>query len=82
MDFFKKVLVNVSLLDVIKQLPGYAKFLKEICTTKKKLKGNETVKVNENVLDVLKKYCPQNTKIQVYLLLLASRGIFQCHMSC
>nr|KAJ0206539.1 hypothetical protein LSAT_V11C500249240 [Lactuca sativa] len=49
MDFFRKVEVNIPLLDAIKQLPQYAKILKELCTSKRKLKGNETVKVSENV---------------------------------
>ena len=37
LDIFKKVEVNVSLLNVIKQIPRYVKFLKEICTFKIKL---------------------------------------------
>ncbi|KAK4394420.1 hypothetical protein Sango_1912800 [Sesamum angolense] len=38
---FSKVEVNIPLLDAIKQIPHYAKFLKELCTRKGKLKGNE-----------------------------------------
>ncbi|XP_023729171.1 uncharacterized protein LOC111876828 [Lactuca sativa] len=45
MDFIRKVEINIPLLDAIKQLPRYAKFLKELCTSKRKLKGNETVKL-------------------------------------
>ncbi|KAL0353738.1 UNVERIFIED_CONTAM: hypothetical protein Sangu_0955100 [Sesamum angustifolium] len=33
--------VNIPLLDAIKQIPRYARFLKELCTSKGKLKGNE-----------------------------------------
>ena len=36
LDTFRKVQVNIPLLDAIKQVPRYAKFLKELCTTKKK----------------------------------------------
>jgi len=39
---FRKVEINISLLDAIKQLP-YVKFLKELCTTKCKFKGNKKV---------------------------------------
>ncbi|KAL0312151.1 UNVERIFIED_CONTAM: Retrovirus-related Pol polyprotein from transposon [Sesamum radiatum] len=46
---FQKVEMNIPLLDAIKQIPRYAKFLKEICTSKDKLKGNERVSMGENV---------------------------------
>jgi hypothetical protein len=39
METFQKVEVNIPLLDAIKQIPKYAKFLKEFCTHKRKLKG-------------------------------------------
>ena len=35
---FKQVKVNIPLLDVIKQVPSYAKFLKDLCTVKRKHK--------------------------------------------
>ena len=43
LEVFKKVELNIPLLDAIKQIPKYAKFLKELCTTKRafKLKGHE-----------------------------------------
>ncbi|KAL0443922.1 UNVERIFIED_CONTAM: hypothetical protein Slati_2114900 [Sesamum latifolium] len=40
-ETFRKVEVNIPLLDAIKQIPSYVKFLKELCTNKGKLKGNE-----------------------------------------
>ena len=43
LDTFWKVEVNISLLDAIRQVPRYAKFLKELCTNKKKLRGDEKV---------------------------------------
>jgi len=46
---FRKVEVNIPLLDAIKQIPKYAKFLKELCTNKRKLKGNERVSLSKNV---------------------------------
>ncbi|XP_023743058.2 uncharacterized protein LOC111891222 [Lactuca sativa] len=62
MAMFRKVEVNIPLLDAIKQVPRYAKFLKELCTSKKKLRGNETVKVSENVSVVLQKRMPPKCK--------------------
>ena len=49
MEIFKKVEVNILLHNVIKQIPRYTKFLKELCTTKRKLRDNEKIKVKENV---------------------------------
>ena len=50
---FKKVEVNIPLIDVIKQIPKYAKFLKELCKSKKKLQGNEILSVEENISAIL-----------------------------
>ncbi|CAN6685904.1 unnamed protein product [Malus baccata var. baccata] len=38
--------VNIPLLDAIKQVPRYAKLLKELCTTRKRMSTKEVVKVN------------------------------------
>ena len=58
LEDFKKVELNLPLLDVIKQIPKYAKFLKELCTTKRafKLKGHETVSMGEVVSAISKEY--------------------------
>ncbi|XP_024966090.1 uncharacterized protein LOC112506314 [Cynara cardunculus var. scolymus] len=53
LDTFRKVQVNIPLLDAIKQVPRYAKFLKELCTNKRKLKGNEKICMSQNVSAVL-----------------------------
>ena len=62
LDTFKKVQVNIPLLDAIKQVPRYAKFLKELCTTKRKLKGNEVMFVGENCSAILQKKLPPKLK--------------------
>jgi len=49
LETFRKVEVNIHLLDAIKQIPKYAKFLKELCADKRKLKGNERVSRSKNV---------------------------------
>nr|XP_027101260.1 uncharacterized protein LOC113720794 [Coffea arabica] len=43
LDVFHKVQVNIPLLDAIKQVPKYAKFLKDLCVNKRKLRGDERV---------------------------------------
>ncbi|KAM1040862.1 hypothetical protein ACFX2C_030101 [Malus domestica] len=52
-ETFRKVQVNIPLLEAIKQVPKYAKFLKELCTTKRRMSNKEVVKVSENVSAVL-----------------------------
>ena len=53
LDTFRKVQVNIPLLDAIKQVPKYAKFLKELCTTKRGISNKEVVRVSENVSAIL-----------------------------
>ncbi|XP_019153451.1 PREDICTED: uncharacterized protein LOC109149915 [Ipomoea nil] len=43
LETFRKVEINIPLLEAIKQIPKYAKFLKELCTNKRKLKSKETI---------------------------------------
>ncbi|XP_052203084.1 uncharacterized protein LOC127808556 [Diospyros lotus] len=62
LEIFRKVEVNIPLLDAIKQVPRYAKFLKELCTNKRKLKGNEKVSMGENVSAILQKKLPPKCK--------------------
>ncbi|XP_023739910.1 uncharacterized protein LOC111888026 [Lactuca sativa] len=62
LDTFRKVEVNIPLLDAIKQIPRYEKFLKEHCTNKTKLKGNEKILMNENAFAVLQRKLPPKCK--------------------
>ncbi|KAH9716919.1 hypothetical protein KPL71_021635 [Citrus sinensis] len=62
LETFRKVEVNILLLDVIKQVPRYAKFLKELCSNKQKLSGNEKISVGENVSAVLQRKLPPKCK--------------------
>ncbi|KAJ3692957.1 hypothetical protein LUZ60_012052 [Juncus effusus] len=41
LEVLKKVEVNIPLLDYIRRFPRYAKFLKDLCTNKRKLNGHE-----------------------------------------
>lgn len=46
LDTFKKIEINIPLLDAIKQIPKYAKFPEELCMNKRKLKEKEKVVVS------------------------------------
>ncbi|XP_071727156.1 uncharacterized protein [Rutidosis leptorrhynchoides] len=58
LETFRKVEINIPLLDAIKQIPRYAKFLKELCTSKRKLQGNEKVQMGENVSAMFQRKLP------------------------
>jgi hypothetical protein len=64
LEVFKKVELNIPLIDAIKQIPKYAKFLKELCTTKRayKLKGYKVVSMGEVVSAVVQKNLPLKQK--------------------
>ena len=55
LETFRKVHVNIPLLDAIKQIPKYAKFLKKLCTTRKRIREKEVVHVSENVFALLQR---------------------------
>ncbi|XP_023905387.1 uncharacterized protein LOC112017160 [Quercus suber] len=63
-ETFCRCEVNIPLLDAIKQVPRYAKFLKELCTIKRKQKhkGCEKVRVEENVSAVIQRKHPAKCK--------------------
>ncbi|KAK4395446.1 hypothetical protein Sango_1698900 [Sesamum angolense] len=65
LETLRKVEVNIPLLDVIKQVPRYAKFLKELCTNKSKFRGDERLSMGENVSAILQRKLPLNAKIRV-----------------
>ncbi|KAL0423744.1 UNVERIFIED_CONTAM: hypothetical protein Sradi_0909200 [Sesamum radiatum] len=62
LETFRKVEINIPLLDAIKQIPRYARFLKELCTSKGKLKGNERVSMGENVSAIFQRKLPPKCK--------------------
>jgi hypothetical protein len=45
MKVFKQVKINIPLLDAIQQVLAYAKFLKDLCTQKRKSKNHIPKKV-------------------------------------
>ena len=47
LEVLREVKVNIPLLDMIKQVPTYAKFLKDLCTVKRSLNVNKKVFLTE-----------------------------------
>ncbi|XP_050896534.1 uncharacterized protein LOC127103306 [Lathyrus oleraceus] len=66
-DVFRKVAVNIPLLDVIKQALKYAKFLKDLRTSKRRLKGNERVNLGRNISALIQpKHSPEKATISTF----------------
>ena len=53
LEVLRQVKVNIPLLDMIKQVPTYAKFLKDLCTVKKGLGINKKVFLTEQVNSII-----------------------------
>ncbi|XP_040933756.1 uncharacterized protein [Gossypium hirsutum] len=62
LETFRNVEINLPLLDAIRQILRYAKFLKELYTNKRKLTGNGKISVGENVSAVLQRKMPAKCK--------------------
>ncbi|KAK7360732.1 hypothetical protein VNO77_02741 [Canavalia gladiata] len=62
LETFRRIEVNIPLLEAIKQIPRYAKFLKELCTHKRRLKGNEKISMGQNVSALIQQPMPQKCK--------------------
>ncbi|KAI5342851.1 hypothetical protein L3X38_010727 [Prunus dulcis] len=62
METFKKVQINIPLLNAITQIPKYAKFLKDLCTNKRRFKEHEQVALSEEVSAVLQRKLPSKLK--------------------
>jgi len=61
-ETLRKVEINIPLLDAIKQIPSYTKFLKECCTHKRKFQAHEKVALTEEVSVVLLRKLPAKLK--------------------
>ena len=62
LEVLKKVKVNISLLDMIKQVPTYAKFLKDLCTVKKGLNVDKKAFLTEQVSAIIQCKTPVKYK--------------------
>ena len=62
LEVLRQVKVNIHLLDMIKQVPTYAKFLKDLCTVKKGLNVNKKAILTEQVSAIIGNKTPVKYK--------------------
>ena len=62
LEVFKQVKINIPLLDAIKQIPSYAKFLKDLCTIKRKLNVQKKAFLTEQVSAIINQNSPPKYK--------------------
>ena len=62
LEVLRQVKVNIPLLDIIKQVPTYAKFLKDLCTVKKGLNVNKKAFLTEQVSAIIGNKTPAKYK--------------------
>ena len=62
LEVLRQVKVNIPLLDIIKQVPAYAKFLKDICTIKKGLGIEKKAFLTEHVSAIIQSKYPVKYK--------------------
>ena len=61
-ELFKQVKLNIPLLDAIKKIPSYAKFLKDLCTVKRKLGVNKEAFMTEQSTSLIGNNLPPKYK--------------------
>ena len=61
-EIFNQVKINVPLLDAIQQVPSYAKFLKDMCTKKRKTNVPKKVFLATNISELLSGLIPVKYK--------------------
>ena len=62
LEFLRQVKVNIPLLDIIKQVPAYVKFLKDLCTIKKGLGIEKKAFLTEQVSAIIQSKNPVKYK--------------------
>ena len=61
-ELFKHVKLNIPLLDAIKKIPSYAKFLKDLCTVTRKLGVNKEAFMTEQYTSLIRNNFPPKYK--------------------
>ena len=62
LEVLRQVKVNIHLLDMIKQVPTYAKFLKDLCTVKRGLNIDKKAFLTERVSSIIQYKTPMKCK--------------------
>ncbi|KAL5573288.1 hypothetical protein UlMin_022885 [Ulmus minor] len=61
-DIFKSLHINLLFVDMLEQIPKYAKFLKEVLSNKRRLEANEKVMLTEECSVILQRKLPPKLK--------------------
>ncbi|KAL5545217.1 hypothetical protein UlMin_009001 [Ulmus minor] len=61
-DIFKSLHINLPFVDMLEQMPKYAKFLKEVLSNKRKLEANEIFLLMEECSAILQRKLPPKLK--------------------
>ncbi|XP_020270799.1 uncharacterized protein LOC109845984 [Asparagus officinalis] len=61
-EILKKLHINIPFVEVISQMPSYAKFLKEILSNKRRLEEYETVALTQECSDIIQNKLPPKLK--------------------
>ena len=61
-ELFKQVKLNIPLLDAIKQIPSFAKFLKDLCMVKRKLGVNKEAFMTKQSTSLIRNNLPPKYK--------------------
>ncbi|XP_026428852.1 uncharacterized protein LOC113324777 [Papaver somniferum] len=62
LEMFKRVNINIPFLEAIKKIPAYAKFLKDLCTQKRKLHVHKRAFLTEQVSSIILNKTPPKFK--------------------
>ena len=62
LEVLRQLKVNIPLLDMIKQVPTYAKFLKDLCTIKRRLNVNKKAFLTNQVSAIIQCKSPLKYK--------------------
>ena len=62
LELFKQVKINIPLLDAIKQVPSYAKLLKDLCTIKRRSTVRQDAFVTEQASSIIQQTMPLKYK--------------------
>jgi len=66
LENFDQVKINVPLFDVIQQVPSYTKFLKDMCTKKRRTNVSKKVFLATNISELLSNQIPIKYKDPPY----------------
>ena len=77
MEIFKKIEINIPFVEVINQMPNYAKFLKDILSKKKKITEKGVLSLTATCSAVIQKSLPAKMKDPSSFTILCTTGKYE-----